>query len=111
MFRELIIQAGSTEAVHEMRSRPGPSQIEALYQIDAELADELKPNVAIVDDVLTTGAHFRAAKSALSARFPEQKFIGLFLARTDPSSFGSVVWWRISCVRVCTRPRGQLLAP
>ena len=84
--RELIIQIGSTEAVHGMEDRPKPHQIEALYRIDEELAAGLKPCVAIIDDVLTTGAHFRAAKSVLSARFPEQEFIGLFLARRTPES-------------------------
>ena len=86
--RELIVQTASTEAVHGLENRPRPEQIEALYRIDEELATELKPSVAIVDDILTTGAHFRAAKSLLSARFPEQEFIGLFLARRAPGTSG-----------------------
>ena len=84
--RELIIQIHSTEAVHGMEDRPGPQQIEALYRIDEDLVAGLKQRVAIVDDVLTTGAHFRAAKSVLSARFPEQEIIGLFLARRSPET-------------------------
>lgn len=79
--RELIIQTQSTEAVHGMDDRPGPNQIVARYKIDEDLAVGLKRYVAIVDDVLTTGAHFRAAKSVLSDQFPEQEIIGLFLAR------------------------------
>ena len=86
--RELIIQIVSTEAVHGMEDRPKSDQIEALYRIDEELGPGLKPCVAIIDDVLTTGAHFRAAKSVLSARFPEREFIGLFLARRTPESSG-----------------------
>lgn len=84
--RELIIQTRSTEAVHGMEDRPRPHQIEALYRIDEELVAGLKGCVAIVDDVLTTGAHFRAAKSVLSARFPEREIIGLFLARRAPET-------------------------
>jgi hypothetical protein len=34
-----------------------------------------------LDDVLTTGAHFRAAKRVLHARFPQAQIIGLFVAR------------------------------
>ena len=84
--RELIVQTASTEAVHGMEDRPRPHQIEALYRIDEEFAAGLKPCVAIVDDILTTGAHFRAAKSVLSMHFPQQEFIGLFLARRAPET-------------------------
>lgn len=84
--RELIVQTHSTEAVHGMEDRPKPHQIEALYRIDESLAAGLKERVAIVDDVLTTGAHFRAAKAVLSDRFPEQEIIGLFLARRAPET-------------------------
>ncbi len=87
--RELVIQSASAEPVHGMDDRLGPKQIERFYRIDeGHLATELKACVAIVDDVLTTGARFRAAKSVLSARFPEQRFIGLFLARRVPGASG-----------------------
>ena len=42
--------------------------------------------VAVVDDLLTTGAHFRAAKSILSARFPEIAVVGMFIARRAPDT-------------------------
>lgn len=84
--RELVVQTVSTEAVHGRDDRPGPGQISKLYRINEELAAPLKACVAIVDDVLTTGAHFQAAKSVLEARFPEQVFIGLFLARRAPDT-------------------------
>ena len=84
--RELIVQTASTEAVHGLEDRPRPEQIEALYRIDEELAVDVKRSVAIVDDILTTGAHFRAAKSLLTDRFPDNEFIGLFLARRAPET-------------------------
>ena len=37
-----------------------------------------------LDDLPTTGAHFRAAKSILSARFPEVAVVGMFIARQAP---------------------------
>ena len=40
--------------------------------------------IAIVDDVLTTGAHFRAASEVLTARFPAVRIVGLFIARRVP---------------------------
>ena len=42
--------------------------------------------IAIVDDVLTTGAHFRAASAILAAQFPEVQILGLFLARRVPEA-------------------------
>ena len=37
--------------------------------------------IFIVDDVLTTGAHFVAAKSLLKRQFPETPVMGVFVAR------------------------------
>ena len=86
--RELIIQSVSMEPVHKMQSRPSPNSIEAQYIMGEQQTMPLKPWVAIVDDVLTTGAHFRAAKSFLSKWFPNARYIGLFLARRAPQTSG-----------------------
>ena len=84
--RELIVQTESTDAVHVRDVRPAPDQIQVLYRIDETLTGPVRGVVAVVDDVLTTGAHFRAAKSVLSARFPEAAVIGLFIARRAPDT-------------------------
>lgn len=42
--------------------------------------------VAVVDDLLTSGAHFRAAKRVLTRRFPGIEVVGLFLARRVPET-------------------------
>ena len=42
--------------------------------------------VAVVDDLLTTGAHFRAAATVLKAAFPDIDVVGLFLARRVPDT-------------------------
>ena len=82
--RELVIQKRSTEAVHDTEHRPSPDEIAELYEIDDVLATPAPDVIAIVDDVLTTGAHFRAGKSILSNRFPEIWIVGFFLARRVP---------------------------
>lgn len=69
-IRELIVQTQSTTAAHEAIGRPGPQQIQAGYEIDEALTAPAPTSIAIVDDVLTTGAHFRAARAVLGARFP-----------------------------------------
>ena len=82
--RELIIQTKSTDAVHSRQTRPTPSQIQDQYRIDEALTIPEPAFIAIVDDVLTTGAHFRAASAVLTARFPAIRICGLFIARRVP---------------------------
>lgn len=47
-------------------------------------------NIILIDDVLTTGAHFRAYKDIILKNLPNSNVLGLFLARYDGSSiYGS----------------------
>ena len=85
-IRELIIQTENTDAVHTQTERPLPKQILKSYQIDQSLVNQEPKIIALVDDVLTTGAHFQAAKSALSKTFPRKTVIGLFIARRVPDT-------------------------
>ncbi|QIG97174.1 hypothetical protein [Bradyrhizobium sp. 6(2017)] len=79
--RELIVQIKSTEAVHE-GTRLKPEEIEANYKIDETLCGQGDPKyIGIIDDMLTAGAHFKAAKSILSKRFPKSRVTGFFIAR------------------------------
>ena len=80
-IRELIFQTESTVPAHNQDVRPRPSHIEKIYRLDKDLAEPEPKIFALVDDVLTTGAHFRAAKSILSKFFPRKAVIGLFIAR------------------------------
>ena len=84
--REMIVQSESTHAAHESSERPTPQQVEARYRIDDALAIPAPGSVAIVDDVLTTGAHFRGASAVLATRFPGVQIVGLFLARRVPDA-------------------------
>ena len=85
-IRELVVQTKSIEAVHASAKRPDPAELEEIYRVDDRLIEPAPESIAIVDDILTTGAHFRAMKSVLSARFPSSKIIGLFLARRVPDT-------------------------
>lgn len=84
--REVIVQAESTDAAHESDHRPGPAEIAALYSIDEDLAEPPPAKIVILDDVLTTGSHFKAAQSVLAARFPEIPIVGCFVARRVPEA-------------------------
>lgn len=44
------------------------------------------PHIVLFDDVLTTGAHFRAYKDIILSHYPFCKVIGIFLAKYDGSS-------------------------
>ena len=82
--RELIVQPASTPAAHGTDNRPAPQDIEALYEVDVALAHSPRKFIFIVDDVLTTGAHFVAAKSMLTRQFSTTPVVGIFVARRVP---------------------------
>ena len=84
--RELLFQPVSAQAAHGTDNRPTPQNIEALYQVDATLAHSPRDVIFIVDDVLTTGAHFVAAKSVLTRQFPSTPVVGVFVARRVPTT-------------------------
>ena len=87
-LRELIVQTRSVEPTHRRQARPRASDIEAIYRIDEALAAPEAGLVVVVDDLLTSGAHFRAAQRTLLRRFPDIDVAGLFLTRRVPETAG-----------------------
>lgn len=82
--RTLVRQSRTTIASHEVKSggdRLSIGQLEEIYEIDGSLLEPAPSKIAIVDDVLAAGAHFRAMSNVLSAVFPNVKIGGLFVAR------------------------------
>ena len=81
--RELLIQRESSEAAHSRESghRDSPDEIAGRYYVDKMLLHPDPKQIAIVDDLLTTGAHFRAASAVLRKHFPQTTLVGLFIAR------------------------------
>ena len=79
-YRELIIQNKSAEPVHESGNRD-PAKIFELYSLDETLLKPRPNLIVICDDVLTTGAHFKAAQAILSGEYKEARIIGCFIAR------------------------------
>ena len=90
--RELIVQTRSTEPSHRRPVRLRPGQIADLYHIDEAVAAPDAGVVAVVDDLLTTGAHFRAAARVLTERFADFDVVGLFLARRVPETMAPEEW-------------------
>lgn len=85
-IRELILQPLSTDAVHDREQRPTPAEIETRYVIDRRLLQPAPQMIAVLDDVITTGAHFVAARNLLRREFPDTKIVGLFVARRVPEA-------------------------
>jgi len=85
--RELVVQSESYDASHGAAgSRPGPDELYQRYLIDQALLEPGPRLIAVVDDVLTTGAHFKAMKKILNETFSGVPLIGLFLARRVPET-------------------------
>ena len=84
--REIIIQDTSTDPAHYSDVRPSPEHIGAIYKIDEAMTNPEPRFIAVVDDVLTTGGHYRAAHEMLCDRFPASAVIGLFIARRAPQT-------------------------
>ena len=88
--RELVRQTAPYQASHAGGDghRITPEELMAIY----EIADNEQPpqgTVMVLDDVLTKGAHFRAMKDKITARFPGTDVIGLMVARAvhaDPAA-------------------------
>lgn len=81
-IRELITQQESTNADHLQENRRSPAEIKKNYVFNKELAEGAKEIIIIFDDVLTTGAHFVAAKEFIKENMPHINSVkGLFIAR------------------------------
>lgn len=84
--RELLLQRQSVAAAHLSDVRPTPDEVAANYRIDESLADPAPETIFLIDDVLTTGCHFKAAERVLRERFPRANIVGMFIARRVPKS-------------------------
>ena len=81
--RELVMQTDSTEAFHNLadQRRLRPEELADLYSVVDNGAAEPRNIIAVVDDMLTTGSHFKAMELALSRAWAGRQIIGLFAAR------------------------------
>lgn len=83
-IRELVYQKSSTVPSHLTEGkRPPPQDIAVNYEINSTLITPAPKAIAIVDDVLTAGAHFKAMQLVLNRHFPGVVTFGVFLARTE----------------------------
>lgn len=85
-IRELVVQQQSLAPAHLATRRPTPEELAANYNLDERFTEPTPQTLFVVDDVLTTGSHYKAVKRLLEQRFPQVPVIGLFIARRAPKS-------------------------
>jgi hypothetical protein len=71
--------AAGWQAAHR---RLGPEELVEVLEVDEAVAEPEPGVVVVVDDVLTSGAHFVAARKVLEGRFIGVGVVGVFVART-----------------------------
>ena len=80
---ELVEQIKDMQSVHRSEDRPNVDTLANNYNVDnnSKTSKIVSGKVVfIVDDVLTTGAHFKAMQKAI-AKYYSNRTVGLFLAR------------------------------
>jgi hypothetical protein len=88
---ELIEQIESTETF-KGGNRKKPEELRTNYRFNQQLLQTgIRARIGIVDDLLTTGSHFRAIKDMILERLPGASVVGFFIARRAiPSPFENV---------------------
>jgi hypothetical protein len=77
-----VKQVASTVAAHEAGAlRPSVEDVLDNYVLDEALLSPTPRVIAVVDDVLTAGTHFRAMEIKLHERWPTVPIFGVFIAR------------------------------
>ena len=80
-IRELILQRESTLPFHQITPRPHWKNLVDNYYIDEAVANPEPKKVVLFDDLLTEGAHFKAAQNVLRERYSGIIARGIFVAR------------------------------
>jgi hypothetical protein len=79
-IRDMIFQSENIESFHT-GCRLAPDQLKAYWSLDESLCHGRPAAIAVFDDMLTTGSHFKAAKMLIEDRWPDMLVFGVFLAR------------------------------
>ena len=94
--QKMVVQTQSYDAAHKNdKERPKLDFYESIYRVHEKECNSLPECIFLFDDVLTTGAHFKAAKNVLQRYFLSKynhkvSIFGLFIAKTvwDGRSYG-----------------------
>ncbi|HEY6451656.1 MAG TPA: hypothetical protein VIX87_03575 [Steroidobacteraceae bacterium] len=81
--RELLYQIGSTVPDHAGQERLRTSTLYEILRLDLEAlrARPIRERIALFDDVLTTGKHYKCCERRLREALPSAEIAGIFLVR------------------------------
>ena len=79
--RELLVANETVQGVSRGGRRRSPAELADWIDVDEDVVPPWPERVLVVDDVVTSGAHFVAARRALEGRFPGVRVAGVFVAR------------------------------
>lgn len=80
--RELLHSTQSREPAKAAEVRPKPDDLYSIFALEESLLEPpVKKNILLFDDVLTTGAHFKACQRRLREALPDRRIIGIFVCR------------------------------
>jgi hypothetical protein len=79
----LLSMTQSIESYHQRTEGRDPDELYAMMQVEADQAAQYQTGslIVVLDDVLTSGAHFTAARRHIQGTFPEATVIGIFWAK------------------------------
>ena len=80
-IREWVQRLDHSQPAHK-GNRLSPSELIPYHRVAVPQGTRSPRIIAIVDDVITEGAHYVAMRNLLSDKFPTTRIIGLFAART-----------------------------
>lgn len=80
-IQELLLTKNNREAAHYSKKRPTIKEHLENFIIDDSQKNPKPNSIIIFDDVITTGATFKAAQRKLQQAFPQIPIIGIFIAR------------------------------
>src|SRR5581483_74986 len=80
-IRPVLELTQSTPADHESTARLSYEELLAITRLNDPSGEASRPVVVIVDDVLTSGKHFKVGQTLISAQYGNVDIRGLFLAR------------------------------
>jgi len=81
-IRPMLMQTASTFADHETDDRLSYNELaEIMCLSEHRTCTPPRANIALVDDVLSSGKHFKVAQAHLARRFPGVPVTGVFIAR------------------------------
>lgn len=81
-IREMVSQIKDMEAVHVSGALRKPKALYDVYTLDKSLVEPRPEAIAIFDDLLTSGCHFKAMEMKIKDHFPDATCIGIFVGRS-----------------------------